>query len=133
VALLPGAAFVGSQNLVIWQHTPNPADAVALAQYLMQPEVQAEHALKLNLMPARLDLLSSGRCAEPPRSIAARAAITGRTFPTMPLLGLVEDKFSMTLGQIWEEIGARPNEALGAIIRDHLLPLARQLNLTLGH
>jgi len=132
VARLPGVAFVGAQNLVVWQHSRHPTAAVELANYLVQPSVQAGYAQALNLLPSSVDLLSAPPYAEDPSGkIMAQAALSGRAFPTVSLLGLVEDKLSLALEQTWDDVLANLDGELESIIYNRMGPLARRLNLTL--
>ncbi len=132
VSRLPGTSFVGAQSLVVWQHSRHPAAAVELVNYLVQPSVQAEYARALNLMPSSVELLSAPPYADDPSGkIMAQAALSGRAFPTISLLGLVEDKLSLALEQIWDDVLANPDGELESIIYNRIEPLARQLNLTL--
>jgi len=131
-APLPGPSFVGAQSLVTWKHSRNPVAAVELVKYLTDPVTLDAYTNKFDLMPARLELLSSGRYTAKPHSILALAAKTGRSFPAIALLGLVEDKLSLMLENLWGEILASPESELDAIVQNSVVALANRLNMILA-
>jgi hypothetical protein len=57
---------------------------------------------------------------------------SGRTFLSIPLWGLVENKLTLTLDRIWEDIFASDNPDIEGILHKRLDPLAQQLELTLS-
>lgn len=131
-APLPGPAFVGAQSLVVWQHSRNPAAAFELTRYLTSLSVMNTYANKIYLLPARLELLSTEQYAAAPFNVLAQAAKTGRSLPLMALLGLVEDKVSLMLENLWLEIFSSPDAEIDAIFQKRVTALANQLNATLS-
>ncbi len=132
VAPLPAPAFVGAQSLVVWRHSHNPAAALDLVRYLTQPTILAGYAEELGLLPARRAILDNGRSVE--SATLAQVALGGRSFPAARLLGLVEDKLSLALENLWDEI-LKPDvddEKVRELIEKRLGAVARQLNLTLS-
>ncbi|MDX9991610.1 MAG: extracellular solute-binding protein [Anaerolineales bacterium] len=131
-APLPGPSFVGAQSLVVWEHTRNPEAALALVKYLTDPATLDAYTSKFDLMPARLDLLSQGRYTTPPHSVLALAAKTGRSFPAIPLLGLVEDKLSLMVENLWDDVCASSESELDAIVQRAVIAQAERLNMILS-
>ncbi len=133
VAPFPGPAFVGSQHFVIWKHTHQPEAAFELVRYLTSREALDELVRTVYLIPARLDALQGEtyQGSEPYRALAT-AAMNGRTFPTMPLFGLLEQKLSGMLEQIWRTLRQEPEAGVETLVREQTTGLARRLNITLG-
>ena len=130
VAPLPAPAFVGAQSLVVWKHSRNPGAALDLVNYLMQPNVLAEYTEELGLMPARKEIVGVDTMRD--AKVLAQIVLGGRAFPAARLLGLVEDKLSLTLENLWDEIFELGAQDAGSLIQKRLEGLARQLNMTLS-
>jgi multiple sugar transport system substrate-binding protein len=130
IASLPASAFVGAQSMVVWRHSRQPAAALDLIGYLTQPDVLAEYAEELGLLPARNSVLDNGK--NPSSAILAQIVRNGRSFPAARLLGLVEDKLSLAMENLWDEILQPGIEDASALIEKRLCAVARQLNLTLS-
>ncbi len=56
---------------------------------------------------------------------------TGCSFPAMRLWGLIEERLTPALGNIWQSILSAGQPDLDEIIQAELDPLARRLNQTL--
>jgi ABC-type glycerol-3-phosphate transport system substrate-binding protein len=131
VARLPGTAFVSSQHLVVWQHSRDPEAAVELVRFLTKADHLETYASAARALPARLETLARGRFeADPMHRMQAEAAGSGRAFPCIPLLGLMEEKLGQTVEYIWLELLRDPNANLRALVNHNLQPLARRLNMT---
>ena len=133
VAPLPGSAFVGSQHFVVWNHTRQPEAAIELVRYLTSKEALSELVRTVYLLPARLDLLEGElyQKNEIYKALAS-AAVSGRTFPTMSLFGLLEQKLSGMLEQIWRQLRQDPDQDVESLVREIVTGLVRRLNATLG-
>jgi multiple sugar transport system substrate-binding protein len=76
--------------------------------------------------------------AEPPYAtdpffqVMGEALRAGRTYPTLPMWGLVEERLSNALIQIWAAVIANPDQGVDAVIIQRLEPLSRRLELTLS-
>jgi multiple sugar transport system substrate-binding protein len=133
VVFPPGVPFVGGSHLVCWKHSHQRALAVKLIQYLASTEVQATWARQARLLPTRLDVLSQPPFSDQPIYwLVARGLQRGRSFPSVPLWGLIEERLNNTLADLWREILHRPGLDLEAAIARRIEPLARELNLTLA-
>lgn len=131
-APLPGPAFFGGSNLVIWKHSRRVDAALELVKFFLRPDVQVEHCQAVGLMPVRTDAL-----AMPPYSnhpfwqVAAEALRGGRTFPAVHMWGLVEDRLSSALFAVAMELRERPEADIRDLLARHLVPLQRRLDLLL--
>jgi multiple sugar transport system substrate-binding protein len=133
VAMPPGPPFVGGLKLVVWQHTLHEPEAVDLIRYLTSPQVQAECAPLAGMLPVRQDAMSAEPFANDSRyGVFIQAMRAGRSIHPIPLWGLVEERLSNALSQVWANIFDQPDRPLEAIISHHMIPLARRLDLTLG-
>ncbi len=134
LAVPPVPVFLGLSNLMIWNHSRRPDEAFELVRFLTSAEVQLRHCLPGSMLPTRAALLDSPEInGHPAFSVMARALLTGRHFNCVPLFGLVEERLSRELMIIAAEVLEKPHIAVDQIIAAHIIPLARRLNLTLGH
>ncbi len=132
--LPPGIPFVGGSHLVIWKHTRRPEEALELARFLTGAEFQRLYTVQAGLLPARPEALAG------PDSAATAfyrhmvpTLVKGRSFPGIPLWGLIEKRVSEALTGIWRDV-LRPAEPdLDAILDDHLTPTARRLQTVLDN
>lgn len=133
VTPLPGDHFIGGSNLVVWKHTRNDRAAIELVRYLTSPTVQVRVAPALATMPPRLAALDLPQIAnDPVLRVFGQSIRTGRTYPSIPLWGLIEDRLLVALVQIGDAILADDTANLDQVIKQYLDPLARKLNITLS-
>jgi len=130
IALPPGPTYQGGTNLVIWRQTRHPELAAELAQYLTSFEFQTQW--KSGLLPARRDVLALPVYTQDPfLNRMVEATLQGRAYSNAPLWGVVEDRLSRVLREIWQECLRNPRRAPIDILRETLKPLAKRLNITL--
>jgi multiple sugar transport system substrate-binding protein len=134
MASIPGALFVGGTDLAIWSHTRHEQAAFELVRFLASNDAQAYLFHTLGVLPTRLKVLNSPEFSGNPnmRGIP-EALIKGRSYPTAALWGLIEDKLTDAVLQIWSEVLSDPEIDLDATLRRHLEPLAMRLNLTMAN
>jgi multiple sugar transport system substrate-binding protein len=135
VAPMPGVSFVGGSNLAVWRHVSSQHERLALelVRYLVGYQAQNDYHRKVGMLPVRLDLL--GESSGPDRLISQTlntALRTGRSFPSLFVWGLVEDRLTVTLAAIWAELLKNPSASTATVVADHINGLAHRLNLTLG-
>jgi multiple sugar transport system substrate-binding protein len=131
--LPPGPSFVGGSHLVIWKHTPKHQAAMQLIQFLMQPSAQITHSQNVGLLPSRLDALAASPFSTNPICrIAIGGLKTGRSFPVTRSWGLMEDRLTIELSTLWDQVLADPGLNLDAAIAKRMEPLAKRLDLVLG-
>lgn len=129
IALPPGPPFVGGSNLMIWKHARNPEAAVRLVRFLTQPAAQVAYAQHVGLLPARLEALDSAPFStDPDWQIAVAGLKSGRSFPTIRLWGLVEDRLTAAFSAVWPAMLADPARDPQPVLAEHLEPLARRLD-----
>ena len=134
VASPPGIPFVGGSHLVIWKHTAKVREAIQLVRFLTGLEFQTSLGRR-GLLPARLEALtllntSSREFSEQLR----RVLVKGRSFPSVHLWGLIEERLNNALGDVWADVLQLPEvtpQELDAVLDTHLGPLARRLLMLL--
>jgi multiple sugar transport system substrate-binding protein len=129
----PGVPYVGGSHLVLWRHTPNEGPALELIRYLCQPEVQTAYCKVIGLLPTRLAALALPAYTESPfyRRLIERLK-SGRSFRPLPLWGMVEDKLTASLSQIWSDLLNDPSLDVAQTVSLNLQPLSRRLNIALS-
>ena len=133
-ALPPGVPFVSGSHLVVWCSVAPRQErlAVELARFLTSKQAQSQCSQQVGLLPVRLDVLDSPPFVDQPLyRVMGQALKAGRSFPAMRLWGLIEEKLSAVLGDVWANVLTAPNPDLDALIQAALDPLAERLNMTL--
>jgi hypothetical protein len=83
-------------------------------------------------LPSRMSVLTDPEQQQHSiRGDQIKAALAGRTYPCVPMIGLVEDRLSQELARLQREIHASGLSADQAV-RNTLVPLGKRLNLALG-
>jgi ABC-type glycerol-3-phosphate transport system substrate-binding protein len=133
VAAMPGETFVGGSSFVLWRHI-RPADerlAIELLREITSPEAQYELFKLSGILPARVETLK--RLEEDPfYAPIVKTLMTGRSFRQLKLWGLIEDRLSIAIGQVWKTLYAQENADVEAEIAKVFDPLERRLQLTLS-
>lgn len=133
VAPLPGPAFVGGSNLVIWQRARHKKEAFDLVQFLIGRQAQADFFQATGFLPVRRDVLTEPPYTTHPHYQAMIQALeTGRPYPAIPQWGAVEDRLSEALAWLWDSILADREQDLEPLIRPYMDSVARRLAVTLG-
>lgn len=134
VALPPGDPLVSESHLVIWRSISPRQEhlAVELVRFLTERQAQVKTSQQVGLLPVRLDALNSLAFLDQPLySTLCRGVQAGRSFPVMRLWGLIEDRLTLALGNVWQRVLAVPRPDVEAILRSELEPVAQRLNQTL--
>ncbi|MBN1149077.1 MAG: extracellular solute-binding protein [Anaerolineales bacterium] len=136
VVRMPGAQWIGGDNLVIWREASLSLKrerlAIDLVKYLTSYEVQRvlSWAEAFNA-PTRLDVLTELPYPGSQVNRAIREALrAGRPYPSHALWGRVENQLSSALNQIGREIIQGKQTELA--IRESLEPLERRLQIVLN-
>ena len=130
---MPGGSYLGGTNLVIWKHTQNTSAAFELVKWLSRPDVQLKLSFPNGYLPSRMSLLTDPELlAGPVTGPRIRASETGRIYPCVPMIGLVEDRFSQELARVQRELPNRAGQDTAEVVRSIIEPLGRRLNLALG-
>jgi len=130
---VPGGSYLGGTNLVIWKHTQNTSAAFELVKWLLRPDVQEQISFSQGYLPSRMSLLPNPELlADSMKGPRIRAVQTGRIYPCVPMIGLVEDRFSQELARVQRELPNREGQDTADVVRSIIEPLGRRLNLALG-
>ncbi len=133
VAAPPGPAFLGGTALVIWQHTRFEREIVEFIDSLIHPTLQSDFCTVSGLLPANKEAWDRpGLKDDPINSIFYQVLQTGRTLSRVSVWGMIEEKLKIEISLIWDEIFSTPDPDIEVIVRKHLVPLARRLNITLA-
>lgn len=133
VAAMPGISFVGGSNLVVWSHIRPAVErlAIDLLCELTSPEAQYAYFEQTGILPTRIEALKKME-EKPLYAPVVRAVLTGRSFRKLKLWGLIEDRLSGTIGQIWQALYAKENASIEEEIARVFDPIERRLQLTLS-
>ena len=132
VVPVPGVAFVGGSNLVIWEHTRHRQEALQLIQFLSSDLVQQTYAQAVGLLPVRKALLSLPPFSDDPvYQAASREIDQGRGFSTSAMWNVFERRLTDSFAHIWSMVLSNPDVDLMDVISKHLDPLARRLDIML--
>ena len=130
---IPGVPFAGSSHLVVWKHTRNDQAALQLIKYLTSLKGQLAYTPISGLLPVLQQVLDAPPYSEEPIfKVMSQSLKSGRTFLSIPLWGLVENKLTLILDHVWEDILTREKPDIENILHKRLDPLAQQLELTLS-
>jgi multiple sugar transport system substrate-binding protein len=133
MTLVPGTPFVGGSHLVCWRHAVYGNESIDLIRFLTSEHVQAAFGQRAGLLPTRPDVLRNPPFADDPLyQTVAEGLEKGRSFRPIPLWGLVEEKMSEALSDLWAQVLADPDLDLEQAVADCLGPLAQRLDITLG-
>jgi multiple sugar transport system substrate-binding protein len=132
-APVPGVPFVGSSHLVVWKHTRNEQTVLQLIKHLTSLKTQLAYTPVSGLLPVREQVLDNPPYStEPIFQVMSQSLKSGRTFLSIPLWGLVENKLTLILDKVWEDILTSEKPDIEGILHKRLDPLAQQLELTLS-
>lgn len=130
IALPPGPTYQGSTHLIVWKHSPKSSPAMDLVRYMTGPHFQAEWVS--GILPARREVLQSPFYADHPvYKTMIDATLRGRSYSSSSLWGVVEDRLSKALREIWSECLQDLRVPPADILAERLPLLARRINLTL--
>jgi multiple sugar transport system substrate-binding protein len=127
-APLPGPAFVGGSDLVIWARSPNKETALELLRYLSEPQAVLSISRLTGLAPSRLNLLASATTGgDEFQDVISQAFATGRTLPNTMFTAMLEDRLLQVFGEVWSDVLDSAQENLRAILLRHLEPLRMRM------
>jgi multiple sugar transport system substrate-binding protein len=130
---LPGGSYVGGVDLVIWGQTTDELASLELVRFLTQPSLTQPPSMLSSYLPVRIEPLQDpSNWPTPAAQGVAQAALHGRAYPCVAMVGLVEERLSMTLEQILKDLSANPGADVEATVRARMEPLARRINLSLS-
>lgn len=136
---LPGGSYLGGGDLVIWSRTRDENAAFELVRFLLQSDLLTKPALDFPHLHAHRNRIQ--QLADAPQTLTsslAKAALTGRAYPTVPLIGLVEERLNIALEQqVLPAVyalpaGERALPKIEKVLHTYLDPLAKRINLSLS-
>ncbi|MBN1305138.1 MAG: extracellular solute-binding protein [Anaerolineales bacterium] len=133
VALPPGPPFVGGTVLAAWNHSTRGEEIVEFLKFMTSPDVQTQYCPMLGLLP-----VTHAAWALPPYSVehhhnvVYQALSCGRTFPSVPLWGMVEEKILTTIAGVWSYLLTTENPRVEETIIRYFDPVINRLNLSLS-
>lgn len=129
----PNGSQLGGQYLVVWKHTHHEKEAIELVRYLTSLQVQLEMYHQFGDQPSRLDALGNDMFKQDPiLKISVEATRKGRSYPIVPLWGLIENRLLIDLAQIQECLLSNPTSDVETLVHQIIPPVAYKLNLTLS-
>ena len=133
VAVPLDRAFIGFSYLVVWKQCRRVDLAMKLVRGLTGMDFMAAYASRTGPLSVRLDALEHSPLADEPNYQRMVLALKGgRTFPQIPLWGMIEDRLALALDRIWEEVLNEPKPDIEAIMDRQLAPLVKRLEMTLS-
>jgi multiple sugar transport system substrate-binding protein len=132
IAPLPGIAFLGGSNLIVWEHVRNKMAAVRLIGFLTSDQVQKVYPPHVGLYPVRRETLTAPKFTQDPvyGELVARFE-TGQAYPAVSLWGVIERRLPQTLSGIWQAYLKDPKTNLDELVKTHIDQLAKRLAITL--
>lgn len=131
-ALTPGVPYVGSTNLVIWQHSLHNHDALRLIMHLTSPDVLINLFMHTWNFPARRSALDSPVfTTDSDYQTVIESIRHGRGFRSARLWAGIEARLNVLCDQLWRDLFANPQLNLEAEIERRLKDLAPRLENTL--
>lgn len=138
IAALTDVPWTGGGNFVIWEHTRGHFErehaSVELIKFLSNKACNLRWRREGGHMPARIDALQE--CypiGNPLHEAVMLAAEKGRAYHNVPLWRRIEYQLSQELGAVMNEANENPAADSGNILRAHLEPLAKRINVTIGN
>jgi len=132
IARTPGPPFVGGTVLSVCQHSRRINEVLDFIKYLAQPEIQVLYCPPLGLLPTlhkAWELPSMGN--NPFYQIFYEAFSNGRSLPSVPLWGMVEEKLKKGIYLIWKDLLTNPKADVDRVIKTHLEPIISRLKVSL--
>ncbi|WP_082374509.1 extracellular solute-binding protein [Ardenticatena maritima] len=125
----PARPFLGGSLLVIWRHSLRRSEVLKFLRAATNPDVQTAMADTLLVLPVRTESLERAPFTEDPYlQRLADAVRVGRGYPTVPLLGIVEDRITDALMRVWHDVLNHPTADPEPFIKRHLEPTVARLN-----
>jgi multiple sugar transport system substrate-binding protein len=135
-ANLTSAPWSGGNSFIIWDHTrvhpERERAAVELVKFMTTKAANLRWMNNANLLPARVDALHEGYPPDSPlHDVVTLAILQGRGYQNAPHWRRVETQLCLELGAVVKEAWENPAADSATILRNHLEPLARRLNIVL--
>lgn len=130
-AVSPGIPFAGGSHLVVWRHTRNLAAAIRLLQFLTRPEIIADYAFgAAKALPAHKEAQALVKDDNPAWKVMMDSASKGRTYGPVRLWGIIETRLLNMLPVVVNAYLENPEIHIDQLLEEHVVDLAKRLNLT---
>lgn len=128
--------WVGGGSFVVWQHTQTHPDreraAIELVKFLSTKQTHLRWRNDADLLPLQIDAVrESYPPGNPLHEVVTLASKHGRSYYNVSLWRRFESRLCMELGAIVQEARENPDADSKDILRAHLEPLAKQMNVML--
>jgi multiple sugar transport system substrate-binding protein len=131
VALTPGAQYIGGMSLLIWKYTRFPQLAFELVRFLTQQEFQTTYSREAEYLPALRQALNSPPfTTDPEYHFLSTSLQSGRAFDAVYMWGLVEDRLTTAIYELWQQVFVDPKTDLSGIVAHKLKSIAERLDRT---
>lgn len=129
--------WVGGGDCVIWEHTRGDYEreraALELLRFIAGKQAHLRPQHMADILPLRTDALEeSYPPGNPLREAVLLAADQGRSYQDISHWRRFESRVCLELGAVVQEARQNPAADAQALLRTHLEPAAKQLNLLLG-
>jgi multiple sugar transport system substrate-binding protein len=133
---IPGRAFIGGSNLIIWKHTRQERAVLELVKFLTSRIFQSNYTAHLDMASPRIDLFEGSEDVSiqvPFQSTLKQALQTCKSLPNIPLWGLIEERLTEALINIWWAIINSPDLNLERLVSESFSQVSHNLNTILDH
>jgi multiple sugar transport system substrate-binding protein len=131
-AAVPGGSYVGGSDLIIWNHTRSEDEALELTRFLAKPSTAARVFQSSAYLPVHAsELEAAAQSPHPVTRSIVQAALSGRSFPCTPMIGLIEERLSQALTIIQNKLVTEPGADADQLLKQYIIPLGKRTNLTL--
>ena len=132
VAVPPGVPFVGGFHLVVWKHARQEDVALELMDFLAGKNAPEELFPAFSL-PARIDILAHSKfTAHPVYRVMGEALRVGRSFRTVWMWGMIENRLYEALQLMWEKAFSISEPDFRAALKAHMHQVTERINLKLS-
>lgn len=135
VALPPGVPFVGTQHLVMWNHTIQEQQVHAL-QFLkafLSPEIHHSMSKLTGLMPTNTELLNHPDFQQNEFLWTINTAIQiGKSYPALPKWTIVEHHLLNAIEAIWNDIIVDQATDIENVVFKHLIRFGQHVRPVLS-
>ena len=133
VAMMPVPPYVGGSHLVVWQHgLEQIREGLKLIEALTSHSAQMRLVSHGRVLPSRKAILNDPLfTTEFGYEVISQSLQAGASFDASYMWGLIEDRLTMFVSDIWQRLFANPDLDLEGELNQRLGLLAQRLDKTL--
>ncbi len=134
LAIPLGMAYLGGSGLVMWNSGHLWGESSKLIHFLTSQKVQETLPQLAGALPARIQVLERVPFAKNPdlNQVVIQALKNGRSFPHLPLWGMIEDRLAKTFENLWAVLLTDPGSDLDDLLELRLDPDVDRLNIIMS-